>query len=402
MSARARAALEAIRWRLRGEPLAARAAWRDGAAPRAPRDESAHLDAVLGWLERAHDATGRRGVARSFGLRRHRRYGVTGWTAAYPETTGYIIPTMYEAARRLARPELATRATEMAAWEADLQMESGAVRGGTVEDEPSPAAFNTGQVLFGWIAAFEETRERRFLDCAARAAQWLVGSQDPDGAWRRGASRFAAPGGHVYNARAAWGLARFGRVAGDGAAGTAARRAAEFALANQAANGWFADNCLTDPARPLTHTIAYATQGVLEIGLLLGELRFVEAARRAARSCAAALRADGFLAGRLDRDWRAAVDWSCVTGEAQMALVWERLAALDGDAAWREAADRALRHALSVQDLASGEPGIRGGVPGSFPIWGGYGGYEYLNWAAKFLADLLLGRIAGEPGGTRG
>jgi hypothetical protein len=45
---------------------------------------------------------------------------------------------------------------------------------------------------------------------------------------------------------------------------------------------------------------------------------------------------------------------------------------------------------------------VRGGVPGSFPIWGGYGTYEYLNWAAKFLADALLGRLANVPGGTRG
>jgi hypothetical protein len=135
---------------------------------------------------------------------------------------------------------------------------------------------------------------------------------------------------------------------------------------------------------------------------MLGEPRFVEAARRAARGCLLALRDDGFLAGRLDAQWRAAVDWSCVTGEAQMALVWDRLHALDRDPSWKEAADLALRFALSAQDLESRNDGVRGGVPGSFPIWGGYGAFEHLNWAAKFLADLLLGRLATEPGGTRG
>ena len=52
---------------------------------------------------------------------------------------------------------------------------------------------------------------------------------------------------------------------------------------------------------------------------------------------------------------------------------------------------------------ASGEPAhaaspvasVRGAVAGSYPIWGGYGAYEYLNWAAKFTADALLGRVAG-------
>jgi len=402
MSGRGRALFEAAKWTAKGAGLAAGAAWRDGGGPRAPKSEGDHLEATLGWLERAHAATGQQGVARSYVLRRHHRYGVVGWLPAYPETTGYIVPTLYEAARLLSRPALAAQATAMAAWEASIQLDDGAVRGGTVADPVSPAVFNTGQVLFGWVAAWDETRDARWLDCAGRAAKWLVKQIDDDGCWRRGASKFAAAGGHVYNARAAWALALHGVRADDAASRGAAAKAADFARSQQLGNGWFADNCLSDPQRPLTHTIAYAAQGVLEIGLLLREERFVDAARKAARGALGALRGDGFLPGRLDRDWGAAVDWSCVTGQAQMALVWDRLHALDGDATWRDGADRSLRYALSTQDLAHQDGGVRGGVPGSFPIWGGYGSYEYLNWAAKFLADALLGRREGKPGGTRG
>ncbi len=402
MSLRGRALLERMKWSWKGAPLAAGCAWRDGAGLRAPRDLRVHLDAILGWIERGHDATARAGVARSFVLRRHHRYGITGWLPAYPETTGYIIPTLYTAARQLGRPELATRASEMAEWEASIQLADGAVRGGTVADAVSPAVFNTGQVLFGWVAAYDATGAARWLECAARAGRWLVQQQDDDGAWRRGASQFAAVGGHVYNARAAWGLALYGVRANDAAARQAARRSAEFALKNQLDNGWFADNCLSDPLHPLTHTIAYAAQGVLEIGLLLDEARFVEAARKTARGIASVLGADGFLPGRLDRDWHPAVGWSCVTGAAQMGLVFDRLEALDRSGQWSAASDRVLHHALSAQDLDASDGGVRGGVPGSFPIWGGYGSYEYLNWAAKFLADLLLGRLAGTPGGTGG
>lgn len=402
MSASGSAWIESVKWRLKGAPLAAAAARRDGVGLRDVGDLRTHLDATLGWLERAHAATHRKGVARSYVLRRHHRYGVIGWLPAYPETTGYIVPTLYEAARQLARPELAEQATAMAAWEASIQLEDGAVRGGTIADPVSPAVFNTGQVLFGWIAAWEETKEERYLEAARRAANWLVLHQDRDGCWRRGASQFAAAGGHVYNARAAWALALYGERMEDEAARQAAARAAEFAISHQLANGWYGDNCLSDPARPLTHTIAYAAQGVLEIGLLQHDARFIESARNAARGVLTALGGDGFLPGRLDRDWRAAVRWSCVTGQAQMALVWSRLNALDGDPAWREAAGRSLRYALATQDLVTNDDGIRGGVPGSFPIWGGYGSYEYLNWAAKFLADALLGHLGAAPGGTRG
>jgi hypothetical protein len=37
-----------------------------------------------------------------------------------------------------------------------------------------------------------------------------------------------------------------------------------------------------------------------------------------------------------------------------------------------------------------GDPGIVGGVAGSFPIDGEYGSFQYLNWAAKFAIDANL------------
>jgi hypothetical protein len=37
-----------------------------------------------------------------------------------------------------------------------------------------------------------------------------------------------------------------------------------------------------------------------------------------------------------------------------------------------------------------GPAAIRGAVKGSFPVDGDYGRFQYLNWAAKFLADSLM------------
>jgi len=53
------------------------------------------LDVVVDWLcvaqDRSRTADG--GVARDYSL-------VRGWSSSYPETTGYIIPTLLEVARR--------------------------------------------------------------------------------------------------------------------------------------------------------------------------------------------------------------------------------------------------------------------------------------------------------------
>ena len=126
------------------------------------------------------------------------------------------------------------------------------------------------------------------------------------------------------------------------------------------------------------------------------------AARRTALALAAVQRDDGSLAGRYDASWRPAAAWSCLTGNAQMALVWQRLAQLEGRADLREAAGKAIRHVCATQDLDTEDGGVRGGVAGSFPIWGEYGRYEYLNWAAKFLLDALLCERSGVPCGTSG
>jgi hypothetical protein len=73
-----------------------------------------------------------------------------------------------------------------------------------------------------------------------------------------------------------------------------------------------------------------------------------------------------------------------------MAIIWQRLKAETGDAYWASAAERANRFNLSVQNLAAANAGIRGGIPGSHPLKGGYMKNRYPNWAAKFFMDALM------------
>jgi hypothetical protein len=64
-----------------------------------------------------------------------------------------------------------------------------------------------------------------------------------------------------------------------------------------------------------------------------------------------------------------------------------------GEAHYAEAGMRAncfVRRTVRVE----GNPDTLGGVKGSFPVDGEYGRYEYLNWAAKFLADSLMLEMA--------
>jgi hypothetical protein len=353
-------------------------------------DVLAHARAAMEWLCRAQDAAGGRGVARSYSLRYQRAHGRRGWLAAYPETTGYIIPTFFDYAEVAGNTEYRQRAIEMARWESEIQLDSGAVQGGVIGFKPSPAVFNTGQVLFGWARAFRESGDKLFLESARRGAEFLVKTQDSDGAWRRLGSQYARAGVNLYDARTAWGLLEAFSITKENLFHDAAIKNRDFVIARQQPNGWFPDCCLDDDARPLLHTIAYTMEGLVEAGNFLGDARFVEAAKKAASALLERQRPDGSLAGRFDHQWQPACRWSCLTGDAQTAIVWLRLFEQSGDPRYLSGARAINRFLMKTQDLGAKDEGIRGGVKGSHPIWAEYGSFEYLNWAAKFLVDALL------------
>ena len=341
------------------------------------------LPALMAWMCRAQDRSkfGDGGVARDFSLLR-------GWASSYPETTGYIVPTVLNVARRTGDADLRARALRMADWLVTIQLDSGAFQGGKIDSRPVvEVTFNTGQIVLGLAAAQAETG--RYLLPMQRAADWLVHTQDADGCWRRYQSPFAAYGEKEYETHVAWGLFEAARVEPSRGYGEAGLANIRWALSSLASNGWFARCCLDDPTRPLTHTLGYALRGVLEAHRFACDPTFLQASQRTADGLMGAMHDDGFLPGRLNADWSPAAPWACLTGTAQIAHCWMLLHQLTGRADYMKAASIACRYVRRSVRL-DGPLDTRGGVKGSFPVDGEYGRYEYLNWAAKFLADALL------------
>ena len=342
------------------------------------------LRACLDWLREAQDRSTTRdgGVARHYSL-------VSGWGASYPETTGYIAPTVLSAGDRLADPDLTDRGRRMLDWLVSIQFREGGFQGGMVNQQPVvPVTFNTGQILMGLADG-----ARRWPDAYAEpmraAADWLTDTQDSDGCWRRHPTPFARPGEKAYETHVAWGLMEAVRTEENAAWRAAALRNVDWALTHQADNGWFDRCCLTDAAHPLTHTLGYVLRGVVEAWRLSGDSRYLEAAVRTADGLLTARRPDGALPGRLGRDWAGHVAWSCLTGNVQIAACWLLLHGDTGSPEYREAAIAANAFVRRTIRL-DGPTGTRGGVKGSYPVSGAYGRYEYLNWAAKFAVDAFL------------
>ncbi len=357
-----------------------------------PKDTMEHLKAGIQWLCRAQDAFDDGGVARSYSLVYNPYFKRKGWIPSYPETTGYIIPTMFDYAHLVRDQEIFERAIRMADWESEVQMENDAVQGGTIDQPPTPAIFNTGQVIFGWLRTFQETQKEQYLSCATKAGTFLVKQQDKDGAWRKNLSNYASSqlNFYTYNTRTAWALLELSRIGGNPLFEEAAIRNIEFALGQQMGNGWFKSNCLSDPSQPLLHTIAYCIRGILEAGILLKNGNYIDKAKKAADALLGKQRADGSLAGRFNDRWEPTVRWNCLTGIAQIAIIWGRLYQITKEYKYFKGFKNANDYLKRVQLIQIANPDIYGGICGSYPVNGAYGRFEILNWAVKFFVDALI------------
>jgi rhamnogalacturonyl hydrolase YesR len=371
------------RWQLPSEAKSEIRKDRGGPPERDPGIDVCVREAI-DWIGRAQDAS----LTHDGGVARH--YSLTkGWAPSYPETTGYIIPTLLDFARRTNSDEIRDRAKRMLDWCLKIQFPDGAFQGGIIGSQPVvPVTFNTGQILLGLAAGAREFGEP-YLSAMVRAADWLVRTQDPDGAWHRNSSPFASPGTKAYDTHVAWALFEAARVASETKYSEAGLANVRWALSQQRDNGWFMNCCLSDYSIPLTHTLGYALRGLLEAHRYSNDASLLQAARKTADGLMSALRRDGGLPGCLASDWSPATKWVCLTGAVQVAYCWLYLYQVTGEDRYREAAQKANLFVRRTQDV-TGRPEVRGAIKGSFPVDGEYGSLQYLNWAAKFFVDSNL------------
>ena len=367
-------------------------------------DNSVHCEAAVKWLFNAQDVTHGGGVSAEYSFS-------WGWRSPYPETSGYIIPTLFDFANHFrnspAALECPNKALNIADWLIKIQLPSGAYYCGLLPTEHSsladrasspqkPSAFETGQVLMGLSRAYEHTGEQRYLEAALKAGAWLVANQLSDGCWA--ASLRGIP--HSYDAFIAWPLAKLWQLSGERAFREAARNNLGWCLSQQRDNGYF-DNCShTIGELPWTHSIGYAMEGLLETGILLKEDKYADAVLKAAEALLRIYsirgfkslyeQRKGFLPATFDHNWKSHDKFSCLTGNAQVSIVWSKLFLLTKDIRYMNAALKLNDDLKTLQNLDSENKGIRGGIKGSHPIYGLYATFRYPSWAAKFFIDALI------------
>ena len=358
--------------------------------PQKTETDERHLSAAMHWLCTAQDATGVDGVSASYDLR-HRT-----WGKPYRETTGYIIDTFLDYYHLAKEASFLERAIKMGTWELGQQCSDGSYGEPDASGTIKKKVFNTGQVILGLTSLYKETKKLDYLSASTKAADWLVQHQENDGSW----NTYTTRGPKTYHSRVAWALLKVYQLTDNPIYFEAAKKNLSWVVQRQTANGWFEQTSLTSIDAPWTHLIAYTISGILESTSFdpslqgLFEVAYFSADRVLSLYEHQPESSSALLPCSFNRSWQPINNFSCLTGDAQLAIIWIQLFNITQERKFLDGANRMIEQLKAVQLLKAKRAEIVGGVFGSFPIDGEYASFQMINWAAKFFADALLQKIS--------
>ncbi|MDX9964225.1 prenyltransferase/squalene oxidase repeat-containing protein [Desulfobacter postgatei] len=268
----------------------------------------------------------------------------TGQNVSYPEVTGYIIPTLYNAGEK----EFALR---MAEWLITVQHDSGAFGA----PDGVPYSFDTGQVLRGLLQVMEDIPQAE--DSARKSCDWLLTQILPSGEvttpstdmWNLPEGRRVSQNIHLYILPP---LAEAGRRLGK----------TEYTNAVERALAFYKENWNLKDFNTLSHFFGYVMEALCDLGE-------TDLARAGMENIDAIQKLDGSIPAYSH------VKWVCTPGTAQLAIVWYKL----GE---KKRADAALRFLRGVQNQG-------GGFFGSYGKGANYFPREEIPWAAKYFLDAI-------------
>jgi len=262
---------------------------------------------------------------------------------AYPEVTGYIIPTLLRYGER----DMATR---LARWLLCIQRGDGAY---TDPDRGEPYTFDTGQVLRGLLAVADFVPGA--LEAARRAADYLL-SQMVDGGSGGFVPRYSGTIPESVHLYVLPPLFQAAEILRKPEYREAAERCLEYYCAHRDAL----------QLSTLTHFLGYELEALIDLGRADMAIPILNALREQQA-------ADGSVRAR------EGVEWVCIPGLAQLAVCWYKVGQ------W-EPADRAMVWLEAHQQPSGGFLGSYGRRASYFPE-------VELSWAVKFYLDAHLLRV---------
>jgi hypothetical protein len=344
-------------------------------------DYTESFEKSLNWLLRSIEINQGQGSSAYFHI-------VRGWSSPYPETTGYIIPTLWQVHDILPDRHIDKIAIGLTDWLIKIQKKDGSFPQG-LELGEMPEVFDGGQILFGLYTTWIKTSEVKYKSRIIELAQWILDQQCESGAFNK--NTYISGYSPSYHIRIVWALLLVKDVYPDSNfLLQKAQNGLQYYAGLLTEDGSFTNWGLRPDANGLTHTIAYTLRGFFECALLLKDTHWIDTVMKATQSLIIEMENKPYLAGDYDLNWNGDYSYRCLTGEAQLSIFLRRLYTYTNCEAYNIFADQLLNQISSKQINTLFFRDLHGGFFASAPFYGKYMRFMMNNWTVKFYLDAIM------------
>lgn len=346
-----------------------------------------NLQGTFEWIEESFRVTGDGGSSAYYRL-------ADGWKGSYPETTGYLVPTLYEYGKYSGQSKYNVLAKNAADWLISIQAEEGGWQGLQVDETCDLRIFNSGMILDGLISAYIYEGDKKYLESAKKGMHWILGKTDSDNLF----SENNVVGGGTFDTLVCACLLMVIQFLDEPERIDLEAKMKEILnshLEMQTDTDWF-NNCnFVKDGSALLHHLGYTIDGLLISAEILEDDFLYQKAKKAARRLLSTFEVNNALPAYLFEDWSFKNDLGkgytiCLTGLSQIAIVFQKIGKKENDKRFTSAALKINDLICSISNFESNNKGLSFGVPGSYPINGNYQKFQMVNWAAKYHAESLL------------
>jgi hypothetical protein len=313
-----------------------------------------------------------------------------GWSKAYPETTGYIIKTFDDLIFEKDYNHLNDVNERMANWLLSIQMEDGAFSGGLYNPKKDlqKSIFNTAQIIIGLYSRYSNTNNIIYLESGIKASNWLASCINENGFF----DKYHYKDGFMpsYYSRVCWPLLLFKDFDGYRKENLdKVIKVLKNIKQKKLSNYFISDSGFNPNSFAFLHTIAYTIRGFIESSFILNDDEMFNTAYNLAEKFLHKYERKKRLAGAYYENFNEVSSYRCLTGEAQMVIIWNIISQKTNDYRFLNAGLKLL-DSLEKEVPKNNILLRKGGLCGSKPYWGKYIAFRQPNWATKFLIDAII------------
>ncbi len=305
------------------------------------------------------------------------------WAPPYPETTGYLIPTLLQGNRYFPLLGLSSLAQKQLHFFEKLRTQDGGYHSNT--ESGKPIVFDVAQILLGHLTLVPYVdNPDELLQEIELTRDWLRDLLDDEGQFI--SHHYIEGYQPTYYSRIAWPLA-FAENVIDSKVSSRTKAMVEKILAQQNENYSFREWGFRKGEAAYTHTIAYTLRGLWEYSEIVNSRPIKKQVKATLKTLTTLIKSENKVAATYNEKWEGNYNYICAAGNAQLALLYLIVYERTGREAYLEPVATLLLPLLKGQRHLSLN---KGAIPSSLPIWGDYQKMKFTNWTQKFFADAVM------------